>query len=156
MNRKLHNTLLAASTTGLALVVGLLLASPVTGPGPRGNAGMGAQATAARDAHAGARLARTNPGRVLVAIEAASGATAPAHVDGLSGVPAQSAVSLLAEIATDAAIEAAMASLDANADAACAVEADSVERRARRNRAVDAFATPYFSFAHGMRDGTGA
>jgi hypothetical protein len=155
MNRKLHNSLLAASTTGLALVVGLLLASPVPGVGSRMSAELRVQAPSAREAHAGARLARAELRRAMAAIDTRRGANTPAEVDSLTGVPAHAA-SLIAEIETEAAIDAAMASLDADADAAGVAEAGTVERRARRNRALDAFATPYFSFAHGMRDGTGA
>lgn len=154
MNRKLHNSLLAASTTGLALVFGLLLASPVSPPARPLSA-----AAPAGDVSPLAgpvtRLAKVEARRALLAVQTTHRASASARLEHDVESPTEAA-SLIAGIATEVAIEAALAGLDPDVEAACAGDAEPAERRVRRSRARDAFATPYFSFAHGMRDGTGA
>lgn len=157
MNSKLHNILLALSTTGLALVVGLMAATPVdspSAPAPAANALTSivhvAPPTAAIAARAQARHAR---------LEARTRRfEAGMHRIGDTGEALGRTASFVADIATEAALAAALANLEAAADVETADDAASPTdaRSPRRNRARSALATPYFSFAHGLRQGTGA
>ncbi|MGI8561446.1 MAG: hypothetical protein ACR2J7_08445 [Luteimonas sp.] len=156
MNRKLHNTLLALSTTGLALMVGLMVATPVDAPVAQAtgtaNALVGivslAPPTAAIAARAQARTARLEAKTRRFESEMR-------QLDG-SGAAIARTASFVADIATEAALAAAIAKLEAAADDAAGNEASPPDRSPRRSRARNAFATPYFSFAHGLRQGNGA
>ncbi|MDQ3494074.1 MAG: hypothetical protein M3485_00725 [Pseudomonadota bacterium] len=138
MNRKFHNSLLALSTTGLAMVLGLMAATPVL-PTPENGATPAvdlarAQLTDARVLHAKVELRNADE----------TGVEAITHT-----------ATLLADIAAEAALAAALAQLEVAAQAKADAEAAAPVRSQRRSRARNALATPYFSFAHGLR-GTGA
>ncbi len=138
MNRKIHNSLLALSTTGLALVVGLMAATPIL---PTRNIGADSAVVLARAQFTDARVLR-----VEVELRQA---------DDIDIKAIAHTASFLAEIATEAALASTLARLEVAAQAKADAEAAAPERSPRRSRARSALATPYFSFAHGLR-GNGA
>ncbi|GAA4864994.1 hypothetical protein [Luteimonas vadosa] len=154
MNRKLHNTLLALSTTGLVLVAGLLVATPLTSAPTEAAAmrhavgvetapptGSASGAPAERSARLAARSQRFESDL----LQATDTCELLAHT-----------ASFVTEVAADAALSAAIAQIESAASAgSSAMQDDPKPDRTRRN-SRSAFATPYFSFAHGLRDGTGA
>jgi hypothetical protein len=139
MNRKFHNSLLALSTTGLALVLGLMVATPVLPTPDNGASTSDDLALVQRpDAHV-----------VHVEVELRQvGETDVAAIDHTRPV--------VVDIPTEAALAATLARLETAVEAHQAdPAAAAAERSPRRNRARSAIATPYFSFAHGLR-GNGA
>lgn len=156
MNRKLHNTLLALSTTGLVLVAGLLVSSPLL---PAVDQDAASDQSALRGV-----VSITPPAAALQARALAHRAELEQRVhrfevelgqvrDG--GDAMSRTAGFVADIATTAAMAAAIASLEAGADAAGAAQDDPAANPVRRP-ARSAFATPYFSFAHGLRQANGA
>lgn len=162
MNRKLHNSLMALSTTGLLLVVGLMAATPVAGPA---------------DLYAGSAVALVDVDVPTPAISETEVDAATRRIDARAAAidarahafeeefrnagDAQHAIALtagfIAETATEAAVAAALAELNGEAHEA---EADSEpparETPRKRRNARSALALPYFSFARGLRGGNGS
>lgn len=143
MNRKLHNTILAFSISGVMLFVGLVVAEPVLPPVDL-DAGWG------------------HPAAVIEGEDADSAEPAPARAEtsaSRTAVPGEAvafAAGVVALSITEAALSAALADLDAGA----AGKEDTIEqaggrkdapaqRKARASR--DLLAMPYFSFARGSR-----
>jgi hypothetical protein len=144
MNRKLHNSLMALSTTGLLLVVGLMAATPSAVPA---------------GAETGSEISLTdidadvqNPkARAAAAIDA----RAKAFEEELRNAgDAEQAIAATAAFVAEAALTAALAELKAEEPAA---EAEPAAREASRKRrsSRSALALPYFSFARGLRGGNG-
>jgi hypothetical protein len=149
MNRKLHNSMLAFSATGLMLVLALMAASPVlsghdaSAPAPR----LARMSTTGNDdavrADLDAVAARTR------AIEAqATRLAADLDRSASLGDTIASAMSFAATVSTEAALNAAMEATDAAAEQRRA--ADNEQRRHAR-KVRSALAVPYFSFAQGLR-----
>ena len=156
MNRKLHNSLMALSTTGLLLVVGLMAATPAVGP--TAMATTDAPSTHVAPAVAMSRT-DTIDSELDAHIEAAIDARAKAFEEEFrNSGDAQQAIAVtaafVAETATEAALAAALAELQAKEPAA-EVEAPARETPRKRRSARSALALPYFSFARGLRGGNG-
>ncbi len=156
MNRKLHNSMLAFSATGLTLVFALMAASPVS-PGP-------AAPTAV--ALAGSLAATDLPAEVdadaLVRLDAAERdardieALARQLGDELEnssslGETIASAVSFAAAISTETALNAAF---EATADRVDEKRDAAREKRRHARQVRGTLAVPYFSFAQGLRRGS--
>lgn len=155
MNRKLHNSLMALSTTGLLLVVGLMAATPAVGPT--------AMATTDAPIHVvpAVAVSRTDTidSAIDARIESAIDARAKAFEEEFRNAgDARQAIAVtaafVAETATEAALTAALAELQAKEPAA-EVEAPARETSRKRRSARSALALPYFSFARGLRGGNG-
>lgn len=156
MNRKLHNTLLALSTTGLVLVAGLLVSSPLMPAGDQDPVqeqvalhGVVSIAPPSAAIHARAQARRARLEQRVQRFEAEltevrDGTDAIARTAGF-----------VADIATTAAMSAALAGIEAGTDMDPLTEDAEAANPARRP-ARSAFATPYFSFAHGLRQANGA
>ena len=153
MNRKLHNSLMALSTTGLLLVVGLMAATPVAGP-------------AGRDAWSDVALVRVEAPARADAVErdiedrTAGDARAKAFEEEFRNAgDAHEAIALtaafVAETAVEAALTAAFAEAQADDKAKPEPEAPARESRRKRRSARSTLALPYFSFARGLRGGNG-
>ncbi|MGV8931224.1 MAG: hypothetical protein ACOH1R_03800 [Luteimonas sp.] len=147
MIRKLHNTLLAASASGLMLVFGLMASSPAL-PGdmqdidspemPLTFAGTDAATQASIDAaQAGANRIEAHVRQLQAGLD-----RNPSLGDTIAG-----AVSFAAAVSTDVALNAAF---EASAQAAEKRAAETEQRRHAR-RVRSALAVPYFSFAQGLR-----
>jgi hypothetical protein len=158
MNRKLHNTLLALSTTGLALVVGRMAATPTDSPAPRLAGSTGSLSGVVSIAPPTAAIAARTQARTARLEAKTRRFEAGMHQVGDTGEALARTASFVADIATEAALAAAIANLEAVAstDDETRTEPASTDRDPRRSRARNAFATPYFSFAHGLRQGNGA
>lgn len=154
MNRKLHNTLLALSTSGLILVSGLMATTPIAPltPAPDTSAALAGVVTvtppddaikARAELRAAAMQARARRFEVEMRQVNAFG-------DGIARTAA-----FVAEVAAEAALIAALTGIES---AAAETGYAPPERRSQRKRptARSAFATPYFSFARGLRQGNGA
>ncbi len=154
MNRKLHNSLMALSTTGLLLVVGLMAATPVAGPAGRDAWSDVALVRVEAPARADA-FERRIEDRTAAAIDARAKAF---EQEFRNAGDAHEAIALtaafVAETATEAALTAAFAEATAGKTEA---EAEARARKAPRKRgsARSALALPYFSFARGLRGGNG-
>lgn len=154
MNRKLHNSLLAFSATGLMLVFGLMAATPLQ------------PASLDQDQDLQAALPELTVTPVIAAGQADIAAVREraeavnARIDARAsrlqdelgrsrslGDTIASVTAFAAEVSTDAALSAVIQAAD---QAAVEREADSEEaRHAKRVRSV--LAVPYFSFAQGLR-----
>jgi hypothetical protein len=155
MYRKVHNTMLAFSATGVLLLVGLMAGVPATqAPQPLvRTVAIGplvVQLTSPPTASAQARAASIETR--AEALEAQIGAST-STADSIAHV-----VSFAAGVATETALLAAFADeLDAAAATANVEEdragADDDRQNQRRHvrRAREALALPYFSFAQGLR-----
>lgn len=167
MNRKLHNTILAFSVTGVMLVAGLMAAQPVlpmqgdaqhavadpVGPAPLvvaqaplDDAGIALAAAAeASPVVADALAARLDARSRRLEAELAGAESFEQVIATTAG--------FIAVVATEAAVAGALGELDP--DAAARVE--ETERRSeapRKRRSVrSAIAVPYFSFARGTGRG---
>ena len=133
MNRKLHNTILAFSTSGLAAVLMLLAASPLA-PG---------HAPAADHPHLAGQPASNEALEVYarqLEMELAEAGTSAAVLTAIG--------TYTAAVATHSAATALQAEGRPAVDARDE-EAEAAPRRARARR--QALAMPYFSFAHGLR-----
>ena len=161
MNRKLHNSLMALSTTGLLLVVGLMAATPAVGPAAMATT-TDASPTDVAPAVAVSRMDAidsTNDSELDARIEAAIDARAKAFEtefrnagDAHQAIAATAA--FVAETATEAALTAALAELQAKEPAAAA-EVPARQTPRKRRSARSSMALPYFSFARGLRGGNG-
>lgn len=152
MNRKLHNSLMALSTTGLLLVVGLMAATPVADP-----AAMDAPLVRieAADPETGTdTFEREIEARTAAAIEARARTFEEEFRN--AGDPGEAialTAAFVAGTATEAALSAAFGPVKAEeADAQARTTAKS-QRKRRSTRS--ALALPYFSFARGLRGGNG-
>ncbi|WP_202843496.1 hypothetical protein [Luteimonas saliphila] len=160
MNRKLRNTILAFSVTGMALAVGLLAAQPVL-PDDAGRAGAVVQAAASASTHNAPLI----PLAALGATADPVAGTPPASLHGRDPryraalVDAESlerviaaTVGFVAAVAT----EAVLADDETGAAAAGSEEAPARTRRSgsvRSGSVRSAIAVPYFSFAGGTGRG---
>ena len=153
MNRKLHNSLMALSTTGLLLVVGLMAATPVAGPAMEAGseaALVRVEAPARADA-----VERHIEDRTAAAIDARAKAF---EEEFRNAGDAHEAIALTAAFVAETATEAALTAAFAEATARkTEPEAEMPARKAPRKRsgARSALALPYFSFARGLRGGNG-
>ncbi len=169
MNRKLHNSLMALSTTGLLLVVGLMAATPAVGPAAMATTDASPTDVALAVAMPRTDAIRTDPidqaiggtidSELDARIEAAIEARAETFQAELRNAgDAQQAIAVtaafVAATATEAALAAALAEVQAKEPAA---EAAAPARRtsSKRRSARSALALPYFSFARGLRGGNG-
>lgn len=150
MNRKLHNSLMALSSTGLLLALGLMVAAPVevATRTPAVAAVADVPADAGRAHRAGVRAAAMEARARAFEAEVAAAADA--------GEALTLTAAFVAEAATAAAIAAAFDELPA---AGAAPEAATPRRgngrSTPRRSARNALALPYFSFSRGLRRGNG-
>ncbi len=161
MNRKLHNTILAFSVTGVMLVVGLMAAQPVPPP-MQGELSAPDAPAAAAPLVVVAQAPLDDAGIALaVAAEAAPLATRDARrrleadladAESFEQVIATTA-GFVAAVAAEAAVAGALGELDAEA----AAEVEETRRRneasRKRSGVRSAIAVPYFSFARGTGRG---
>jgi hypothetical protein len=149
MNRKLHNTILAFSVTGMMLAVGLVIAEPAM-PGIDADAAGAGIATLAHDVPA----AHADQERLDVAVRAFEAELAQA------ADPAEAlalTAGLIAVTATEVALQSALGELRREAGgrelarAEVQVEADPPRPARRGSGSRDVIAVPYFSFARGSR-----
>lgn len=150
MNRKLHNSLLALSATGLMLVFGLMAASPKLPAGRDGDpsALQAPLAAIASQRHAETAALAQRADAVEARIEARA-ARLQAELDRSDslGDTIASVTAFAAEVSTDAALGGVLRAAD---EAAESSDADNEQRRHAR-RVRGALAVPYFSFAQGLR-----
>ena len=140
MYRKVHNTMLALSASGVLLLAGLMAGQPTPlAPDPL------------------VKLVQVGPLSLRVESPHGSSPAAAAQVGAraselVASASAAEAVSRAASLAAALAVERAfLASLDdVEADADAARQRGDVQRRHVR-RAREALALPYFSFAQGLR-----
>jgi len=159
MNRKLNNSLLAFSVSGLLLAMGILAAHP-SQPGSSVtvlDAAVADAEPAVAIATAPAAAIWTTADRALGraawadAIEADAQAqerTPGADLDGLVAA----AITLGTEVSANAALAQALQA----ADATQALRIAEGARRNHAHRLRSALAVPYFSFAQGLRRGAGS
>lgn len=162
MNRKLHNTILAFSVTGVMLVVGLMAAQPVL-PMQDGLRAPDAPAVVAQAPFVVVAQAPSDDVRIALAeaAEAAPLATRDARsrleadladAESFEHVVAATA-GFVAAVAAEAAVAGALGELDAEA----AAEVEETRRRSeasrKRSGVRSAIAVPYFSFARGTGRG---
>lgn len=167
MNRKLHNTILAFSVTGVMLAVGLMAAQPVSPVHDRLQVSSTAQAAA--EPLVAAQAALVDAEVAMTAAAEASSLAADALDSRLEArsrrleadlAKAQSfehaiatTAGFIAAVATEAAVAGALGELDADA----AERVEEAERRSeasrKRSGVRSAIAVPYFSFARGTGRG---
>lgn len=167
MNRKLHNTILAFSVTGVMLVAGLMAAQPV--PPARGDLQGAGTDSASLAPLVVAQAPLDDAGIALAAVAEASPAIADAlaaRLDArsrrleaeLAGAESfEQAIATTAGFIAAAATEAAVAGALGEFDLDAAGQVEETERRSeapRKRRSVrSAIAVPYFSFARGTGRG---
>lgn len=152
MNRKLHNSIAAFSATGLVLVLALMAASPVP-YAQQVPASVADAAPLSQDAaplHTGA--AATGPDADGIEARARQLEEELERSTSLGDTIA-SAVSFAATVSTEAALNVAY---EAATDQAEARREAVRERRRHARRVRAALAVPYFSFAQGLRRGSGS
>jgi hypothetical protein len=156
MNRKLHNSLMALSTTGLLLVLGLMAATPVVRPATMATIQVTpARAEVAVAESRGDEIDSEIDARIESAIDARARAFETEFRNASDAHQAIAATAaFVAETATEAALTAALAELQAKEPAA-ETEAPAREAPRRHRSARSALALPYFSFARGLRGGNG-
>ena len=150
MNRKLHNSMLAFSATGLMLLFGLMAATPATSD--QDDASVSAALLAAAspmsvDADAEASL-DTVEARAHSIEAHARQLEADLDRSNSLGDTIASAVAFAATVSTEAALNAAM---EASNDEAERQRAADREQRRHARKVRSALAVPYFSFAQGLR-----
>ncbi|HVI60188.1 MAG TPA: hypothetical protein VM619_15120 [Luteimonas sp.] len=154
MNRKLHNSMLAFSATGLMLVFALLAASPVQ-PGQDVSAPVALSAPAAAQVAGldAAVLARAEVAKARAADIEARARELEAQLDRSAslGDTIASAVGFAAAVSTEAALSAA---LEAGDDEAGQEREQARAQRRHARQVRSALAVPYFSFAQGLRRGS--
>lgn len=165
MNRKLHNTILAFSVTGVMLFVGLVVADPAL---ERAQSPTLLPTVAAAQPASAARSAQARRSELDAAIESRIEARAKAfEAEMARTATASDALALtagyLAATATEAALAAALAEvgksriegdLAAGVDEASAAEPAPSPASHKGSRARDVIAVPYFSFARGSHRGS--
>ncbi|MDH5823196.1 hypothetical protein QFW77_09375 [Luteimonas sp. RD2P54] len=146
MNRKLHNTILAFSISSGFLMLGLMAAVPLPdGQAPRQ---AGAAMVPGATVPAGTASQRAIEARTLAYEADMARAADTGEMIALSS-------SFLAAVATEAALAAVLQDPRAAAPGERAAAAEPAPPR-RANRRRSALAMPYFSFAHGLRGGSGS
>lgn len=155
MNRKLHNTFIALSTTGLLLVVGLMAATPagVANPKPAMQIVDAADNVDRRTDAIERRAEAQN-----AAIEARARAF---EAEFVQATDSGQAIAVTASFVAEVAAESALSAIFAEAEAASAADREAAKKTERslqrkRRNARSALALPYFSFAHGLRRGNGS
>lgn len=165
MNRKLHNTILAFSVTGVMLFVGLVVAEPAL---ERTQAPILLPTVAAAQPAPAKRSAKARRSELEAAIESRFEARAKAfEAEMARTATASDALALtagyLAATATEAALVAAFSEigksriegdLAAGVDDASAAEPAPSPESHRGSSARDVIAVPYFSFARGSHRGS--
>lgn len=150
MNRKLHNSLMALSTSGLLLVAALLGSQPTANP-----AGTTAAFAVGPDRTPMAAFERTALQAAVAEVRAHARSSADIGTHGASD-PADAiarSARVIAAAATEAALAAVIAEADTRADAAA--DANGPARPPTHRGHRHAIAMPYFSFArpaHGNGD----
>lgn len=149
MNRKLHNSMLAFSATGLMLVFALLAASPLRS----GQGDVQAQAAAAVAAVDTAVQARADAAEARADEIEARAREFEARLDASESLDDTIATALdfAAAVSTRAVLDAALDATDDDARQEQREQASEHRRHARQVRG--ALAVPYFSFAQGLRRG---
>jgi hypothetical protein len=149
MNRKLHNSMLAFSATGLMLVFALLAASPLRS----GQEGMQARTAAAVAAVDTAVHARADAAQARADEIEARAREFEARLDASGSLDdtIASALDFAAAVSTRAVLDAALDAADDDARQEQREQASEHRRHARQVRG--ALAVPYFSFAQGLRRG---
>lgn len=147
MNRKLHNTILAFSVTGVMLFVGLVVAEPAL-PAHDGHDAVPFAAGHGREA---GQAARISTGTAITPDAAGDDTEAMDAAEAIA-----MATGLLAVSVTEAALDAMLADLEtANSDRRQESGRDGQRKdppSRRKGRASrDLIAVPYFSFARGSR-----
>ena len=154
MYRKVHNTMLAFSATGVLLLVGLMAGVPAQAPQPLvRTVAIGPLVLQLKSSAHSAQARTASIEARAKALEAQIGAS-KSTTDSLAHV-----VSFAAGVATETAFLAAFADeLDATAAATAGAEHDRAgaaddrqNQRRHVRRAREALALPYFSFAQGLR-----
>ena len=160
MNRKLHNSLMALSTTGLLLVAGLLAATPAGMSHPAfGRDVVATVAHVATPAQGNgptphrAALARTD---IEAHIEARVEARVRAFEEEIGNAASSreaiaSTAAFIAGTATEAAIAGAFAGIGVEAGEVVEPASTRGEPPRKRRSTRSKLALPYFSFAHGLR-----
>ncbi len=152
MNRKLHNSMLAFSATGLTLVFALIAASPVL-PGQDVSSPV-ALAASTSAVQLGAGLQENGRAIEARAREIESRARqleSELERSASLGDTIASAVSFAAAVSTEAALSAAF---EATADEATRKREAASEKRRHARQVRGTLAVPYFSFAQGLRRGS--
>jgi hypothetical protein len=149
MNRKLHNSMLAFSATGLMLLFGLMAATPASSDqdASASTASMAAASTTSIDAYAEASLDSVEA-RARSIEDRARQLEADLDRSNSLGDTIASAVAFAATVSTEAALNAAMEASDDEVERQRAADREQ-RRHARKVRS--ALAVPYFSFAQGLR-----
>ena len=152
MNRKLHNSMLAFSATGLTLVFALIAASPVL-PGEDVSAPVAlAASTPAVEKDAGLQEnSRAIENRAREIESRARQLESELERSASLGDTIASAVSFAAAVSTEAALSAAF---EATADEAARKQDAAREKRRHARQVRGTLAVPYFSFAQGLRRGS--
>jgi hypothetical protein len=150
MNRKLHNSILAFSATGLMLVMGLMAASPVRPLQDDAFSTVRQLPTASMASMNADVQARLDGAEARARSIEARAAQLQADLDRSAslGDTIASAVTFAAAVSTEAALSAA---LDASDTAAEKQRAADTEQRLHARKVRSALAVPYFSFAQGLR-----
>ena len=156
MNRKLHNTILAFSVTGVMLFFGLVVAQPALPSSEEAAPTMSPMVVTVAHAHHDGLADAAIAARIDARAKAFEGEFARA---GTTGEALALTASFIAATATEAALASALAELrtqhagdDRVADDEVPEAPEPAARRSGSSR--DAIAMPYFSFARGSR-GTG-
>ncbi|HEY9541039.1 MAG TPA: hypothetical protein VIR05_05330 [Luteimonas sp.] len=152
MNRKLHNSMLAFSATGLVLVFALIAASPVL-PGQDVSTPVAlAASTPAVELNAGLQENNKAIEARVREIEArARQLESELDASASLGDTIASAVSFAAAVSTEAALSAAF---EATADETTRKQEAAREKRRHARQVRGTLAVPYFSFAQGLRRGS--
>ncbi|MFC3715658.1 hypothetical protein ACFONC_05785 [Luteimonas soli] len=151
MNRKLHNSMLAFSATGLTLVFALIAASPVL-PGQDVTTPVALASTPAVELNAELREnSKAIEARVREIDARARQLESDLDASASLGDTIASAVSFAAAVSTEAALNAAF---EATADESTRKQEAAREKRRHARKVRGTLAVPYFSFAQGLRRGS--
>jgi hypothetical protein len=152
MNRKLHNSMLAFSATGLTLVFALIAASPVL-PGQDVTTPVAlAASTPAVELNAELReSSKAIEARAQEIDARARQLESDLDASASLGDTIASAVSFAAAVSTEAALNAAF---EATADESTRKQEAAREKRRHARQVRGTLAVPYFSFAQGLRRGS--
>ena len=156
MNRKLHNTILAFSVTGVMLFFGLVVAQPALPSSEEAAPTMSPVVVTVAHAHHDGLADAAIAARIDARAKAFEGEFARA---GTTGEALALTAGFIAATATEAVLISALTELrQQHADDELVVEDDAPatgEPQARRSGSTrDAIAMPYFSFARGSRGGS--
>ena len=157
MNRKLRNTILAFSVSGMMLALGLMAAQPLhpEAPAPAGAIVMASAPMAPAAALPGTGDARARADAAAARIDA-HGRRFEAQMEKLESIEqaTAAAVGFAAAVTAEAVLlETLSADADAGEDAAPAPDAAPAKTKRRGSGVRGAIAVPYFSFARGVGRG---